>query len=84
MTAPFGPSPKLPIYCEWARTEAGCKIESGHQGTTRLVRITAPSGRSVQQAGNMDDEPLCHEVMAYLDRRLGIESPFPKTPEPYD
>jgi len=84
MSAPFGPSPKLQVYCEWARTEAGCRIEYGHRGTTGLVRITAPDGKSVHQAGIPDDEPLCHEVVAHLDRRLGLDSPFPKTPDPYD
>ena len=84
MSAPFAPSPKLRQYCDWARTDAGCTVQEGHHNAKSIWRITSPSGATVHQVGIPEDEPLRHEVVAYLDRRLGINSPFPKTPEPYE
>jgi len=81
MSAPFAPSPKLREYCDWARTKEGCKVESGVFGTKAIVRITAPSGRSVRQVGLDQNETVSHSVIAHLDRRLGLDSPFPKTPD---
>ena len=81
MSAPFGPSPKLRQYLDWARMEAGCDIKEGIKNNKYIVRITAPDGRMAQQLGVPDDEPLSHSVVAHLDRRLGLNSPFPKTPE---
>lgn len=83
MSAPFAPSPKLREYLEWARTVAKCEVSEGHLGTKSCVRITAPNGKFVHQVGLLDDEPLRHSVVAYLDRRLGLDSPFPKTPASY-
>jgi len=84
MSAPFAPSPKLREYLEWARSHAGCIVREGVRGTKSVVRIESPSGRVVHQAAVPDNEPLSHSVIAYLDRRLGINSPFPKTPDdPY-
>lgn len=84
MSASFGPSPKLKQYCDWARTEAGCTVKSGIIGKKSMIRIEAPDGRFVHQIAIETDEPLCHSVVAHLDRRLGLNSPFPKTPDPYD
>ena len=83
MSAPFAPSPKFRQYIEWARTEAGCKVMEGHTNLKSLVRIEAPDGRSVSQVGLRDNETLSHELVAHLDRRLGLNSPFPKTPDGY-
>lgn len=84
MSAPFAPSPKFREYIEWARTHANCDIKEGTKGLKSLVRITAPSGRYVHQVGVPDNETLSHSTVAHLDRRLGVNSPFPKTPEPYE
>ena len=84
MSAPFGKSPKLREYIEWARKEADCAIDEGHFGKKSLIRITSPDGRSVRQIGLADNETLSHSVVALLDRRLGLDSPFPKTPDPYE
>jgi hypothetical protein len=85
MSAPFAPSPRISKYCDWARTEAGCTVQEGYGRHNKKVwRITAPSGAYVHQVGLSEDEPLCHDVVASLDRRLGINSPFPKTPDPYE
>ena len=84
MSAPFAPSPKLRVYLDWARAIAGCIVKEGHRGGKSIFRIESPTGKVVYQVGMMDDEPLCHDVVAHLDRRLGIISPFPKTPEEYE
>lgn len=84
MSSPFAPSPKLRQYLEWARIKAGCTIREGHRGGKSLYRIESPDGRVVHQVGMMDDEPLRHELVAHLDRRLGLNSPFPKSPDGYE
>jgi hypothetical protein len=83
MSAPFAPSPKLREYIVWARDDAGCEVNEGIYGKKSLIRITSPDGLTVHQVGLGDDEPLCHSLVAYLDRRLGLDSPFPKTPDGY-
>lgn len=84
MSAPFGKAPKLIEYMNWARTEEECQIEEGLFGTKSYVRITAPSGKSVIQVGVQHNETLSVSVVAYLDRRLGLDSHFPKAPDPYE
>lgn len=83
MAAPFGPSPKLGEYLEWVRGEGGCGVQHGVFGTTRMVRITASDGRHATILGLQDDETVSHSLIANLDRRLGVDAPFPKTPQPY-
>ena len=84
MAAPFAPSPKLGEYLDWARTEANCTVNEGVRGTKSIFRIQSPAGSVVYQVGLSLAEPLCHSLVAYLDRRLGVDSPFPKTPNGYD
>lgn len=84
MSAPFGKSPKLREYLDWARLKAGCDVNEGHFAKKSLILITSPDGRSVRQVGLADNETLSHSVVAFLDRRLGLESPFPKTPDQYE
>jgi len=81
MSSPFAPSPKLREYCEWARTEGGCEISDCLFDLKSYVKINAPNRRPVFQPNRSNDEPLCHAEVASLDRRLGLDSPFPKTPE---
>lgn len=74
---------------EIERSEATCAKfaqvrREGHRGGKSIYRIESPTGKVVHQVGLPDDEPVCHELVAHLDRRLGINSPFPKTPDPYD
>lgn len=83
MSAPFGPSPTLRKYLDWARDEAGCQLKEGVLGNKSLKKIESPDGRSVHIVGLNDDEVLSHSVVANLDRRLGLDCPFPKTPQPY-
>lgn len=83
MSAPFAPSPKLREYLDWARTEKKCEVKEGHCGTKPLITIIAPSGKSVRIVGLLDTKTLSHSHVSHLDRRLDLECPFPKTPEPY-
>lgn len=46
--------------------------------TMCLTLITAPSGRYVIIADIAQDERLVPTMVAYLDRRLGLDSPFAK------
>jgi len=82
MPAPFGPSPKVNEYCEWAEKEAGCTVVYCVFDLKSYARITPPNGRAVHVPNKPSNEPLCHAEVANLDRRLGVESPFPKTPDP--
>lgn len=83
MSAPFGPSPTLRKYLDWATDKAGCQLREGHLGNTSLKKLESPDGRTVHLVDYSDDEVLSHSVVANLDRRLGLDSPFPKTPQPY-
>lgn len=83
MAAPFDKFPSLRTYLDWARNEAGCTVQEGVNGTCRVYMITAPSGAFIVEAAIPDDEGLHPLKVSNLDRRLGIESPFPKAPEPY-
>lgn len=81
MAFPFG-STSLGAYMAWAASE-GCTCESGYgppRGLAR-VRITAPSGRSVIISDMQQGERLASSHINYLDRRLGLQSPFPRAPD---
>jgi hypothetical protein len=47
-----------------------------------VTRIVAPSGRRAIVAGIEQQERLSPRMVGYLDRRLGIESPFAKIDDP--
>lgn len=83
MSAPFAPSPKLRIYCDWVRENGNCEISDILYGMKSYVRISPPEGRAVFVPNKSNDEPLSLSEVANLDRRLGVDSPFPKAPEPY-
>lgn len=82
MSAPFGPSPKLRDYIEWAKGDGGCAVREGVVGTKSVIRFESQDGYAFV-VGHKDDEPLSHSEVAMLDRRLGLDAPFPKTPQPY-
>lgn len=83
MAAPWGPSPKLRAYLEWARTEGDCDVKEGHRGTKPCFRIESASGKVLHIVGMPDTETVSHSLIANWDRRLGLDAPFPKTPQPY-
>jgi len=81
MSAPFGKSPKLREYIEGARSEGRCQVHEGVTGTRPMFHFKGPNGHAYI-TGLLDSETLSHSQVANLDRRLGVGSPFPKTPQP--
>jgi hypothetical protein len=82
MAFPSGGHPTLAQYLEWAQ-EQGCEVKYGHavddEGRPYSVtRISAP--KSVTRFVVVPDVKLSEELdpkmVAYLDRRLRIKSPF--------
>lgn len=81
MAHPFGGHPTLARYMWWAKEEHGCKAESGYaqdpDGKTHLVtKISTPQGNAVVVVGVKQSEFLVPTMVGYLDRRLGINSPW--------
>jgi len=76
---PFS-STSLGAYLAWARA-VGCECETGYGGRYGFVfwKITAPSGRSVTVVDMQQSERLVSSQLTYLDRRLGLTSPFDRT-----
>lgn len=81
MAFPFG-SPTFASYLVWA-AEAGCRVESGYGGPHGLscTKITAPSGKSLVVPGMDQKERLVSSMLNYLDRRLGMRSPYDRVLE---
>lgn len=81
MAYPFGGHPTLKDYIGWCNLQ-GCTTRSGfsHDGVTMCTRyiLEAPSGRHVIITGIGMSEHLVPTYVAYLDRRLGLDSPFAK------
>ena len=78
---PFGGHPTLGSYLAWAAQTAGCTVQTGYklskEGTTlSLTRVTAPNGKHVIVVDYAQDEYLVPTFVAYLDRRLGLKSPW--------
>jgi hypothetical protein len=82
MAAPFGNHPTLNDYLMWAYGQ-GCRAKSvlgrgddGKMCTFQLIE--APSGRYVFTPDLKASEHMVPTLVAYLDRRLGLDSPFSK------
>lgn len=82
MSSPFEKSPQLREYLKWARSK-GFTDATGHNGTTGFIILTCPNGHKVPIADIPLSEILSHSMISWLNRRTGIISPFPSTPEPY-
>lgn len=76
MAHPFG-SISLGNYLHWARS-VGCDCQTGYTNPSGSVfwEITAPSGRRVVIVDMQQGERLTSSYLNYLDRRLGLTSPF--------
>ena len=83
MAAPFGGYPTLGKYLAWA-SSVGCECQSGYLNTDTMHRIKAPNGKSVVIARADQREILNPSYVGYLDRRLGLDSPFAKSQSGYD
>lgn len=81
MSAPFGGHPTFAEYQEWAVNEQGCKVKSGCSGLSNgavysFTVIDSPSGQWVIVPDVGAHEFLLPTFIQYLDRRLGLTSPF--------
>ena len=80
MAYPFGQSPTLKEYIGWCNQQ-GCTTRSGVKNTiNRLIQLhtlESKAGRHVVIPMDMT-ERLIPRMVAYLDRRLGLDLPFPK------
>ena len=86
MAFPFGGHPTLGAYIAWAVKEQGCSVQSGYSTgpdgkAHSLTKIQAPSGKRVIIVGLKHSERLEPTKVAYLDRRLGVRSPYFSMPE---
>jgi len=83
---PFGGHPTLARFLEWA-TENGCTAEiknRSHAQTGRpytALEITRPGGGRAVVPNPDFNEHLAPSMVTYLQRRLGVKSPFPAMPE---
>lgn len=75
MSFPFG-STSLGAYLVWAN-QSGCTVQSGYgpDGGT-FNQITTPDGKKVIIPDMEQSERLTSTYLNYLDRRLGMRSPF--------
>lgn len=86
MASPFGGHPKLKRFADWL-VSVGCKAEvkvRNHSITGQpyeVLELVSPSGSSVVVADPDMDEHLSPSMVSYLQRRLGVKSPFPGEPE---
>lgn len=82
MAHPFGQAPRFNDYLEWARLNQGCTYKSGIMkvdGTTEtFILIENPANGKHTFEFMTVEERLTPSVVAGLDRRLGLDSPFPK------
>jgi hypothetical protein len=89
MAVPFGGHPPLERFVEWAKG-VGCKVEikvrthAVHGRPYKSLEITGPGGAQVAIANPNMAEHLAPSMVAYLQRRIGLRSPFPATPEQPD
>ena len=82
MAAPFGGHPRFQDYLEWARTTQGCAYQSGYSKidgkVETFVCIENPDNSKHTIEFSPFEEYLTPSTVSALDRRLGIDSPFPK------
>ncbi len=80
MSMPFGGHPTFVQYIAWAISQ-GCRVQSGIAQTPdgkveKLTKIDAPNGKWVTAVGIDQRDFLVPTMIAWLDRRLGMKSPF--------
>lgn len=81
MAFPFGGHPRLADYILQAKKDHGATAQSGSASDENgkphcVTKISLPSGKSVVVAGVEQTEYLVPSMVGYLDRRLGINSPW--------
>lgn len=87
MPVPFGNHPTVLDVAEWAARN-GCKVEvkaRSHAITGQpynSFEIVSPKGGHVALTNPNTKERLEPSMVAYIQRRLGLKTPFAATPEP--
>ena len=87
MAYPFGGHPTFADYQKWAM-QMGCQQpnilmqQDGRFVTS--VTIVAPDGRRATVFDTAATDRLTPSMVAHLDRRLGLSSPFAKVPQDRD
>ena len=81
MAFPFGGHPTLAAYIQWARETHSFRAQSiaapDDAGKTHTaVKIYKDEGPSVVVVGVPQSEHLVPSMIGYLDRRLGLTSPW--------
>lgn len=80
MAAPFGGHPTLAHYIVWLREQGG-RVESGFATDSKgkmhvVTKLTADNGKVVIVTGVKQEERLVPTMIGYLNRRLGLTSPW--------
>lgn len=82
MAFPFGGHPRFQEYLEWACTEQGCTILSGYARIDGKVETFVTIENPANQKHTIEFIPfaefLAPSTVTALDRRLGLDSPYPK------
>jgi hypothetical protein len=78
---PFGGHPQLGAYIDWLRTNHNGTAQSGYAvdqsgAPHSLTKLRLPNGKSVVVVGVGQMEYLVPSMVGYLDRRLGVKSPW--------
>ncbi len=85
MASPFGGHPTLAHYIAWIADNGGhaqsgfSRAKSG--STQALTKIESANGGAVVIVGVAHGDRLEPTYVAYLDRRLGVRSPWFTVPE---
>ena len=81
MAFPFGGHPNLATYIVWLKETHQGTAQSGYSTDQKgkshaLTKLSLPSGKSVVVVGMSQAEFLAPSMIGYLDRRLGVKSPW--------
>lgn len=81
MSFPFGGHPNLATYIVWLQGTHQGTAQSGYTTDAKgkshaLTKLSLPNGKSVVVVGMSQSEFLAPSMVAFLDRRLGIKSPW--------
>ena len=81
MAYPFGGHPNLATYIVWLKEAHQGTAQSGYSTDKKgklhaLTKLAIPTGKSVVVVGLSQGEFLAPSMVGYLDRRLGVKSPW--------
>lgn len=81
MSHPFGGHPTFGAYIGWARKHHKLSAQTGYaaDGAGKVhttTKLSIEDGESVVVPGIDQNERLTPSMVGYLDRRLGIVSPY--------